>query len=127
MKYELVEQKFTDEKNGSWAADRADTITETILGEYADLGTAIRFRKFLVEEKKYSGDTPTGVLASSAIYIRAKAEDSPKKKDRKMAKLHFSGHVWAMDANKAMEMKAVLEAEMPGKVVLVCPDPEAGC
>lgn len=127
MKYELIEQKYSDKAKGSWAAEQADTIEETCLGTFDTLGVAIRFRKFLVEEKKYSGDTPTGVLASSAIYIRVKAEDAPKKKDRRMAKLHFSGHVWAMDANKAMEMKAVLEAEMPGKVVLVCPDPEAGC
>lgn len=69
MKYELIEQNYTDETNGSWAAERADTITETSLGVFDSLGLAIRFRRFLVEEKKY-GDTPTGVLASKAIYIR---------------------------------------------------------
>lgn len=74
IKYELIEQNYTDKKNGSWAAERADTITETSLGVFDTLGCAIRFRRFLVEEKKY-GDTPTGVLASKAIYIRTKEAD----------------------------------------------------
>ena len=71
MKYELIEQKYTDETNNSWAVERSDTITETCLGVFDSLGLAIRFRKLLIEEKKY-GDTPTGVSASSAIYIRPK-------------------------------------------------------
>ena len=71
MKYELIEQKYTDETNNSWAVERADTITETCLGVFDSLGLAIRFRKFLIEEKKYGND-PTGVSASSAIYIRPK-------------------------------------------------------
>lgn len=74
MKYELIEQNYTDETNGSWAAERADTITETSLGVFDSLGHAIRFRKFLVEEKKYS-DIPTGVQASRAIYIRPTEAD----------------------------------------------------
>lgn len=74
IKYELIEQKYTDETNKSWAAERADTITETSLGVFDSLGLAIRFRKFLVEEKKY-GDIPTGVLTSRAIYIRQKEAD----------------------------------------------------
>lgn len=71
MKYELIEQKYEDKKNGSWSAEKADTITESCLGVFDTLGLAVRFRKFLVEEKKYS-DTPTGVSASGAIYIRPK-------------------------------------------------------
>ncbi len=74
IKYELIEQKYTDETNGSWSAERADTITETSLGVFDSLDIAIRFRRFLVEEKKYS-DIPTGVLASKAIYIRPKEAD----------------------------------------------------
>jgi len=126
MKYELIEQKYSDKAKGSWSAEQADTIEEVCLGTFDTLGVAIRFRKFIIEEKKY-GDTPAGVSPFGAIYIRAKDDSVPARKSRKLAKLHFGGHVWAMDANKAMEMKAVLEAEMPGKVVLVCPDPEAGC
>ena len=71
MKYELIEQVYEDKAKGSWAAERADTITETCLGVFDSLAVAIRFRKFIVEEKKY-GDTPTGVIASHAIYIRPK-------------------------------------------------------
>lgn len=74
MKYELIEQEYTDKANGSWSAERADTITESCLGVFDTLGVAIRFRKFIVEEKKY-GDTPTGVIASGAIYIRPKEAD----------------------------------------------------
>lgn len=74
IKYELIEQNYTDETNGSWAAERADTITETSLGVFDTLGLAIRFRRFLIEEKKY-GDTPAGVMASEAIYIRLKEDD----------------------------------------------------
>ena len=74
IKYELIEQNYTDETNGSWAAERADTITETSLGIFDSLGLAIRIRKVLVEEEKY-GNVPTGVLASKAIYIRSKEVD----------------------------------------------------
>ena len=74
IKYELIEQNYTDETNGSWAAERADTITETSLGVFDSLGLAIRFRKFLVEETKY-GNIPTGTLSSMAIYIRPKEAD----------------------------------------------------
>ena len=74
IKYELIEQNYTDETNGSWSAERADTITETSLGIFDSLGLAIRIRKFLVEEEKY-GNAPTGVLASKAIYIRSKEAD----------------------------------------------------
>ena len=73
MKYELIEQKYEDKANGSWSAEQADTITESCLGVFDTLGLAIRFRTFLIEEKKY-GDTPTGVSASSAIYIRSMKE-----------------------------------------------------
>jgi hypothetical protein len=75
MKYELIEQKYEDKAKGSWSAERADTITELCLGIFDTLGLAIRFRRFLVEEKKYGGDAPTGVSASSAIYIRPKEAD----------------------------------------------------
>lgn len=71
MKYELIEQEYEDKAKGSWSVERADTITETCLGVFDSLGVAIRFRKFIVEEKKY-GDTPTGVIACRAIYIRPK-------------------------------------------------------
>ena len=74
MKYELIEQEYTDKAKGSWSAERADTITESCLGVFDTLGVAIRFRKFIVEEKKY-GDSPTGVSASGAIYIRPKEAD----------------------------------------------------
>ena len=74
MKYELIEQKYTDKAKGSWSAEQADTITESCLGVFDTLGVAIRFRKFIVEEKKY-GDSPTGVSASGAIYIRPKEAD----------------------------------------------------
>ena len=74
MKYELIEQEYTDKAKGSWSAEQADTITESCLGVFDTLGVAIRFRKFIVEEKKY-GDSPTGVSASCAIYIRPKEAD----------------------------------------------------
>lgn len=74
MKYELIEQKYEDKAKGSWSTDNADTITESCLGVFDTLGLAIRFRRFIVEEKKY-GDIPTGIIASGAIYIRPKEAD----------------------------------------------------
>ena len=72
-KYELVRQKFSSEADGSWCMERADTITEEVLGEYSSVGMAAVFRSFLVNEKKYGND-PAGISVSTAYYIREKVE-----------------------------------------------------
>lgn len=74
IKYELIERKYEDKAKRSWSPEQADTIKESCLGVFDTLGLAVRFRRFLVEGKKYS-DTPAGVSASSAIYIRSKEAD----------------------------------------------------
>ena len=62
-KFELIKQKYTDQAKKSWSGEHADTIEEFALGSFDTLGVALRFRKFIVDEKKY-GDAPAGVLGS---------------------------------------------------------------
>lgn len=114
-KYELVRQEFSNKADRLWPIERADSITEEVLGEYSAVGMAAVFRSFLINEKKYGSD-PTGILPSTAYYIREKVEPTGRK-----AILQFQGHTFNMPVEKAMELKSLLEAFIPGAVVLVSP------
>lgn len=74
MRFELIEQnyEYADEKLFCHDINKADTIHEKVLGEFPTLPLALRMRKFLVEEKRYSSDTPEGVSTFRAFYIRQK-------------------------------------------------------